>query len=74
MADSSYDGFSEDFINSRTGPKISITIHDGGLSTVIGRSNFDSSGKAVSYGMRGACCTENAIDHLLNNYMLHIGM
>ncbi|HJJ23084.1 MAG TPA: transcription initiation factor IIB, partial [Nitrosopumilus sp.] len=37
----------------RTGPKISITIHDGGLSTIIGRANFDSSGKAVSHGMKG---------------------
>jgi len=54
MADSSYDGFNEDFKNSRTGPKISITMHDGGLSTIIGRSNFDFSGKAISYGMRGA--------------------
>lgn len=53
MVDFSYDGFNEDFKNSRTGPKISITIHDGGLSTIIGRSNFDSSGKAVSYGMKG---------------------
>jgi transcription initiation factor TFIIB len=50
----SYDGFNEDFTNLRTGPKISITIHDGGLSTIIGRSNFDSSGKAVSYRMKGA--------------------
>ncbi|PBO86165.1 MAG: transcription initiation factor IIB [Thaumarchaeota archaeon] len=54
MVDFSYDGFDEDFKNSRTGPKISITMHDGGLSTIIGRSNFDSSGKAVSYGMKGA--------------------
>ncbi len=54
MVDSSYDGFNEDFKNSRTGPKISITMHDGGLSTIIGRANFDSSGKAVSYGMKGA--------------------
>ncbi|MCH7648786.1 MAG: transcription initiation factor IIB [Thaumarchaeota archaeon] len=54
MVDSSYDGFNEDFNKSRTGPKISITMHDGGLSTIIGKSNFDSSGKAVSYGMRGA--------------------
>ena len=54
MVDPSYDGFNEDFKNSRTGPKISITMHDGGLSTIIGRSNFDFSGKAVSYGMRGA--------------------
>ena len=54
MADSSYDGFSEDFKNSRTGPKISMTMHDGGLSTIIGRSNFDSSGKAVPYGMKSS--------------------
>ena len=53
MIDYSYDGFNEDLKNLRTGPKISITIHDGGLSTVIGRSNFDFSGKAVSHGMKG---------------------
>ena len=53
MVDSSYDGFNEDFKNRRTGPKISMTMHDGGLSTIIGRSNFDFSGKAVSYGMKG---------------------
>ncbi len=54
MADPSYDGFNEDFNKLRTGPKISLTKHDGGLSTIIGRSNFDSSGKAVSYRMKGA--------------------
>ena len=54
MVDFSYDGFNEDFNKSRTGPKISLTMHDGGLSTIIGRSNFDSSGKAVSYRMKGA--------------------
>ena len=53
MIDYSYDGFNEDLKNLRTGPKISITIHDGGLSTIIGRSNFDSSGNAVSYRMKG---------------------
>ncbi|MEK0339079.1 MAG: transcription initiation factor IIB [Nitrosopumilus sp.] len=53
MVDFSYDGFNEDFNKSRTGPKISLTMHDGGLSTIIGRSNFDSSGKAVSYRMKG---------------------
>lgn len=53
MIDFSYDGFNEDFNKSRTGPKISLTMHDGGLSTIIGRSNFDSSGKAVSYRMKG---------------------
>lgn len=54
MVNPSYDGFNEDFNKSRTGPKISLTMHDGGLSTIIGRSNFDSSGKAVSYRMKGA--------------------
>ena len=54
MVDPSHDGFNEDFNKSRTGPKISLTMHDGGLSTIIGRSNFDSSGKAVSYRMKGA--------------------
>lgn len=54
MVDPSYDRFNEDFNKLRTGPKISLTMHDGGLSTIIGRSNFDSSGKAVSYRMKGA--------------------
>ena len=55
MVDSSSEGvFNDDFKNTRTGPKISITIHDGGLSTIIGKSNFDSSGKAVSHGMKGS--------------------
>jgi len=54
MVDPSYDRFNEDFNKLRTGPKISLRIHDGGLSTIIGRSNFDSSGKAVSYRMKGA--------------------
>ena len=54
MVDHSYDGFNDDFKNTRTGPKISITMHDGGLSTVIGKSNFDSSGKAVPYGMKSS--------------------
>jgi transcription initiation factor TFIIB len=54
MIDCSSDGFNEYFQNSRTGPKISITMHDGGLSTIIGKTNFDSNGKAVSYGMRGS--------------------
>jgi len=53
MVDPSYDGFNEDFNQSRTGPKISLTMHDGGLSTIIGRTNFDSSGKALSYRMKG---------------------
>lgn len=44
----------DDFQNARTGPKISILIHDGGLSTVIGKSNVDSSRKPVSYAMRNS--------------------
>ncbi|QLH06313.1 transcription initiation factor IIB [Nitrosopumilus ureiphilus] len=52
VVDYSTDGFNENFNNARTGPKISITMYDGGLSTVIGKHNFDSSGKAVSHEMR----------------------
>jgi len=54
MVDHSYDGFNDDLKNTRTGPKISMTMHDGGLATVIGKSNFDSSGKAVPYGMKSS--------------------
>jgi len=54
MVDHLYDGFNDDFKNTRTGPKISMTMYDGGLSTVIGKSNFDSSGKAVPYGMKSS--------------------
>ncbi len=52
MVNYSSEKFSEDFQNARTGPKISITSHDGGLSTVIGKSNFDSSHKPVSGPMK----------------------
>lgn len=45
---------SDDFQNARTGPKISIMIHDGGLSTIIGKSNVDSSRKPVSYEMKSS--------------------
>ena len=54
MVDHSYYGLIDDFKNPRTGPKISMIMHYGGLSTVIGKSNFDSSGKAVSYGMKSS--------------------
>ncbi len=51
MADASYqnNGYtSEDFMKlARTGPATSLTMHDRGLSTVIG-TNKDSSGKALS--------------------------
>ena len=52
MVDYASEKFSEDFANARTGPKISITMHDGGLSTIIGKSNFDSSHKPVSNAMK----------------------
>ena len=54
MVDYSSDGYVEDFKNSRTGPGISVMIHDGGLSTMVGRSNKDSSGSPLPYGMRGS--------------------
>ncbi len=38
----------------RTGSPTSITYRDMGLSTVIGRSNWDASGRALSSPMRGA--------------------
>ena len=51
MADTSYEsnGYTtEDFMKlTRTGPATSLTMHDKGLSTVIG-NNQDSSGKALS--------------------------
>ena len=51
MADASYqnNGYTqEDFMKlARTGPATSLTMHDRGLSTVIG-TNKDSSGKALS--------------------------
>lgn len=52
MIDYTSEKFSEDFANARTGPKVSITIHDGGLSTIIGKSNFDSSHKPVPGSMK----------------------
>ncbi len=54
MVDHSYNGLIDDFKNPRTGPKMSMIMHYGGLSTVIGKSNFDSSGKAVSYAMKSS--------------------
>lgn len=54
MMDYSSDGYVEDFKNSRTGPGISVMIHDGGLSTMVGISNNDSSGRPLPYGMRSA--------------------
>jgi len=54
MVDYSSDGYVEDFKNLRTGPGISVMIHDGGLSTMVGISNNDSSGRPLPYGMRGS--------------------
>ena len=51
IADTSYEsnGYTqEDFMKlARTGPATSLTMHDKGLSTVIG-TNKDSTGKALS--------------------------
>ena len=52
MIDFTFERFTDDFANARTGPKLSITMHDNGLSTVIGKANFDSSHKPVSGSMR----------------------
>ena len=54
MVDHSSDGFNDNFKNTRTGPKLSMTMHDGGLFTVIGKSNFDSNGKSVPYGTKSS--------------------
>ncbi|WP_299291187.1 transcription initiation factor IIB [Nitrosopumilus sp.] len=50
--DLSHDGFSENVPNSRTGPRITNRIHDGGLSTVMGSSNYDASGNPVPLKLR----------------------
>lgn len=40
----------EDFLtNSQTGPTISLTIHDKGLSTVIGARNVDYTGRQIPF-------------------------
>jgi len=54
MVDYSHDVFVKDFQNTRTGPRTTMTIHDGGLSTVISKSNYDSNGNPVPYKLRGS--------------------
>ena len=54
MVDYSHDIFSKDFQNARTGPKITNRFHNGGLSTMMGKSNYDSSGKPISYKLKGS--------------------
>lgn len=54
MVDYSHDVFAKDFQDTRTGPKITNRIHDGGLSTVMGKSNYDSSGNPIPYKLRGS--------------------
>ena len=48
-AESSYDSFME---NTRTGPATSLTMHNRGLSTIIGKSNHDFVGKPLGYQMK----------------------
>ena len=47
--ESSYDSFME---NTRTGSAISLTMHDMGLSTIIGKYNQDFVGKPLGYEMK----------------------
>jgi len=54
MVDYSHDVFNKDFQNTRTGPKITNAFHNGGLSTMMGKSNYDSSGKPISYKLKGS--------------------
>ena len=54
MVDFTSDGHVKNFTDSRTGPKISAMIHDGGLSTMMGVSNRDSSGKSLPNSMKGS--------------------
>jgi len=54
MVDYSHDVFAKDFQDTRTGPKITNRIHDGGLSTIMGKSNYDSSGNPIPYKLRGS--------------------
>jgi len=51
--DRSSDSFVDDLRSMRTGPRISATMHDGGLSTVIGKANYDSKGNPVASRMAG---------------------
>ncbi len=46
-------GHAQELAQARTGPRTSLTMHDRGLSTVIGR-DVDSSGNAISAGTRQA--------------------
>jgi len=47
--------FSEDVRNrTRVGDRTSILIHDMGLSTMIGRTNQDATGKPISYMMKNS--------------------
>lgn len=54
MVDYASDAYLKDFTGSRTGPKISVMIHDGGLSTMMGLSNRDSSGQPLPNSMKGS--------------------
>ena len=51
MVDYGYEFLFEDFLNSRTGPKSSLSFSDG-LSTMIAKSNTDVTGKPLSYTMK----------------------
>jgi transcription initiation factor TFIIB len=44
--------FSDGKNNERTGPPISLTMHDMGLATQVGKTNRDSSGQLIDVDMR----------------------
>lgn len=54
--------FSDNFANSQIGPKSTLTIHDGGLSTVINASNTDSQGRHISFKMKGIMNKSRMLD------------
>jgi len=52
LVDNSYDNFSGNYENSQMGPKSTLLIHDGGLSTMVGKLNVDSQGRPLSLVMK----------------------
>jgi len=47
-----FGGYSEGKNNARTGPPTSLTMHDMGLATLVGKHNRDSSGQMIGLDMR----------------------
>lgn len=62
IVDYSREMFSDNFENSQIGPKSTLMIHDGGLSTTINASNTDSQGKRISFKMKGTMNRARILD------------